>query len=549
MPRQRFVASGGRARAADARRRLSRAAVRPSAARPLAVGGIGVGRDGAAGGTRRLPLDGDRRTDSRADARHARFSRDGHGHVDQPERLYRPYAVRGRRRARRVRVPRSRAVGSDRVHLRGLGVGGGRRRLRRAARGGRPPVSAARGTGGEEARASSSSSTARMPGSISRAAAGRSCARCIGGSQAHPELRTVTMSEACAEPAAELARHLSRVVDRRELLHLDWPSRTTSGPGASWPTRARRSISRATGDAGAAGAGARGGPDRRRQRLVLVVRRRPFVGPRPGVRRPVPAASAERLPAAAPSRFRTSCSSATSRPARRRRSRSQPTAFIAADHRRRGDAATSNGSAPASCEVTDDRRGDAPERPGGEPRHRRAVRLRPDASLRAGRLLASRRSTSLAEGYEVSLKFLLPQPIRFSVKQEDGRPTGAFWRRPDGDAEAAGAASWVRRGAGGAVAGVGAVLEVALPLSDLGAAPATPLAFFVAVYDPHGDRARAASGASADRADGAGRVVRGAAAGAPSSAHAGRHRRRIGRLPAKSHAQSIHRPSYLSHIA
>jgi alpha-amylase/alpha-mannosidase (GH57 family) len=91
----------------------------------------------------------------------------------------------------------------------------------------------------------------------------------------------------------------------------------------------------------------------------------------------------------------------------------------------------------------------------------------------------------LAEGHEVSLKFMLPEPIRFSVKQEDGRPTGAFWRRPDGDPIAPGAAPWVRRGAGGAVAGVGAVIEVALPFRDLGAAPKTPLAFFVALYDPH----------------------------------------------------------------
>ena len=28
------------------------------------------------------------------------FARDGHGHVEQPERLYTPYAIRSRRRAR-----------------------------------------------------------------------------------------------------------------------------------------------------------------------------------------------------------------------------------------------------------------------------------------------------------------------------------------------------------------------------------------------------------------------------------------------------------------
>ncbi len=74
----------------------------------------------------------------------------------------------------------------------------------------------------------------------------------------------------------------------------------------------------------ASSGGARRDPDRRRQRLVLVVRRRPFVGPRSGVRRPVPAA-----PRATPyrllgiSRCPTTCSSATSRPAR-------PTARVSA---------------------------------------------------------------------------------------------------------------------------------------------------------------------------------------------------------------------------
>ncbi len=71
------------------------------------------------------------------------------------------------------------------------------------------------------------------------------------------------------------------------------------------------------------------------------------------------------------------------------------------------------------------------------------------------------------------------------MKQDVGRPTGEYWRRPEIDATSAGAsAAWVRHGRGGAAAGVGAVLEVALPLTDLGAAPNARLAFFVAVYDP-----------------------------------------------------------------
>ena len=42
---------------------------------------------------------------------------------------------------------------------------------------------------------------------------------------AHPELRPVTMSEAAARPRRMPQRHLSRLVDRRQLLHLDRPRR------------------------------------------------------------------------------------------------------------------------------------------------------------------------------------------------------------------------------------------------------------------------------------------------------------------------------------
>ena len=61
-------------------------------------------------------------------------------------------------------------------------------------------------------------------------------------------------------------------------------------PPAPRSTRARRWCRR-----GVAAPGARGAPDRRRQRLVLVVRRRPLVGPRRRLRRSVPPPSAERL--------------------------------------------------------------------------------------------------------------------------------------------------------------------------------------------------------------------------------------------------------------
>ena len=45
----------------------------------------------------------------------------------------------------------------------------------------------------------------------------------------HPELRTVTMAEACREPRHDLAGNFSRIVDRRELLHLDRTRRRPAG--------------------------------------------------------------------------------------------------------------------------------------------------------------------------------------------------------------------------------------------------------------------------------------------------------------------------------
>ena len=63
-------ASGGRARTARASGRVSRAAVRPPAGRPVAVGRVRVRRDGPAGRGGRVRLDGDRRADPGAHAGH-----------------------------------------------------------------------------------------------------------------------------------------------------------------------------------------------------------------------------------------------------------------------------------------------------------------------------------------------------------------------------------------------------------------------------------------------------------------------------------------------
>ena len=83
----------------------------------------------------------------------------------------------------------------------------------------------------------------------------------------------------------------------------------------------------------------------------------------------------------------------------------------------------------------------------------------------------------LAEGREVSLKFLAPDGTRFSVRQTDGRLTGLFWTRHAAEPQ------WAERGPGGAVVAAGSILELALPLGDLGVGPGDAVSFFVAVYD------------------------------------------------------------------
>jgi alpha-amylase/alpha-mannosidase (GH57 family) len=83
----------------------------------------------------------------------------------------------------------------------------------------------------------------------------------------------------------------------------------------------------------------------------------------------------------------------------------------------------------------------------------------------------------LADGREVSLKFFTPAGVRFSVRHSLGRLSGAFWDRRDAPPH------WVLRGAGGAAVAAGTVLEVALPFGDLGLTAGQPVAFFVAIYD------------------------------------------------------------------
>jgi alpha-amylase/alpha-mannosidase (GH57 family) len=82
----------------------------------------------------------------------------------------------------------------------------------------------------------------------------------------------------------------------------------------------------------------------------------------------------------------------------------------------------------------------------------------------------------LAEGYGFSLKFLRPEGIRFSVRQIVGRLGGSFWDRRIEESD------WNERGPGGAVIAAGTLLELSLPLKDLGS-NVSSVAFFVAVND------------------------------------------------------------------
>src|SRR5262249_58453143 len=85
----------------------------------------------------------------------------------------------------------------------------------------------------------------------------------------------------------------------------------------------------------------------------------------------------------------------------------------------------------------------------------------------------------LGEGLDVSLTFLQPDAVRFSVRQDVGRLTGSYWDRRGGTA-------WIERGPGDAVVAAGTLLELAIPLADLGRTAGDAIAFFVAVSDADG---------------------------------------------------------------
>jgi alpha-amylase/alpha-mannosidase (GH57 family) len=86
----------------------------------------------------------------------------------------------------------------------------------------------------------------------------------------------------------------------------------------------------------------------------------------------------------------------------------------------------------------------------------------------------------LAGGRELSLKFVTPAGVRFSVRQADGRLSGTLWDRRDAEPH------WAERGPGGASVAAGTILEIAIPWPDLGVGAGQPVGFFVAIYAADG---------------------------------------------------------------
>jgi len=88
----------------------------------------------------------------------------------------------------------------------------------------------------------------------------------------------------------------------------------------------------------------------------------------------------------------------------------------------------------------------------------------------------------LADGQEISLRFLQPDGVRFSVAQRLGRLAGAFWdRQPTSTAN--GVFPWIERRPDHASVAAGTVLELSLPTRELRVSAGDALAFFVSVYE------------------------------------------------------------------
>ena len=331
------------------------------------------------------------------------------------------------------------------------------------------------------------------------------------------------MAEACRQPRHELvAIFPGSWIDANFYI---WIGHRDDHRAWSQLADARDALDEASGvEPADSGAGARGSADCRRQRLVLVVRRRPLVGARSGVRRPVPAAPAQRLSAAGAADSRGAVrqqhlDGRTARRPRRRRRRSSPRRSTA---RRRAissgwaPARSRFATSPARCIGPTASRGCSTQVQFGFDREWLYVRLD------AGRPV----SDLLADGYQFAVTFL--QPDGRAVHDPAGaRPAGRELSGPARRGSDLGRARRRRR----AVA-AGTVIEAALPLSDLGVTAGAPLSFTVAVYDPGHNEVERQPGQPAGGADGSRRTVRSAqlervtvdAADAPGGAVVGRCR-------------------------
>jgi alpha-amylase/alpha-mannosidase (GH57 family) len=85
----------------------------------------------------------------------------------------------------------------------------------------------------------------------------------------------------------------------------------------------------------------------------------------------------------------------------------------------------------------------------------------------------------LGDGYALAFKFLAPAGVRYIVRLAHGVVVGAFWDRAGGN-------GWHDEGARGAAAVAGQILEVAIPIGDLGARVGDMVAFFVGVLAADG---------------------------------------------------------------
>jgi alpha-amylase/alpha-mannosidase (GH57 family) len=106
-----------------------------------------------------------------------------------------------------------------------------------------------------------------------------------------------------------------------------------------------------------------------------------------------------------------------------------------------------------------------------------AVRFGFDADRLYLRLDGTRPMAALlAEGLWLSVLFLKPEGVRFTVRRAEARVLCLLWDRSGGG-------PWRARTAGALQVAAGTVLEAAIPLTELGLSSGTPVAFLVRLFD------------------------------------------------------------------